>query len=58
MMTTADLALALLINRTSAYYAANPPTYMTYTEHTHVNAPTLGRSQDIDRSIAVRVADN
>jgi hypothetical protein len=58
MMTTADLAFALLINRTSAYYAANPPTYMTYVEHTHVNAPTLGRTQDIDRSIAVRVADN
>ncbi len=58
MMTTADLAFALLINRTSAYYAANPPAYMTYVEHTHVNAPTLGRTQDIDRSIAVRVADN
>ena len=58
MMTTADLAFALLINRTSQYYAANPPAYMTYVEHTHVNAPTLGRTQDIDRSIAVRVADN
>jgi hypothetical protein len=57
-MMTADLALAMLINRTSAYYNANPPTYMTYTEHTHVNAPSLGRTQDIDRSIAVRVADN
>jgi hypothetical protein len=57
-MMTPDLALALLINRTSAYYETNPPTYMTYVEHTHVNAPTLGRTQDIDRSIAVRVADN
>jgi len=57
-MMTADLAFALLINRTSAYYQANPPTYMTYVEHTHVSAPSLGRAQDIDRSIAVRVADN
>jgi hypothetical protein len=57
-MMTADLALALLINRTSAYYEANPPAYMTYVEHTHVNAPTLGRTQDINRSVAVRVADD
>jgi len=57
-MMTADLAFAILINRTSAFYLANPPVYMTYTEHTHVSAPTLGRAQDIDRSIAVRVADN
>jgi hypothetical protein len=57
-MMTPDLALAILINRTSAFYAANPPVYMTYMEHTRVNAPTLGRAQDIDRSIAVRQADN
>lgn len=57
-MMTPDLALAMLINRTSAFYQANPPAYMTYTEHTHVSAPTLGRAQDIDRSIAVRVSDN
>lgn len=57
-MLTPDLALALLINRTTAYYSANPPVYMTYTERTHVSAATLGRTQDIDRSVAVRVADN
>jgi hypothetical protein len=57
-MMTADLALALLINRTSAFYTANPPVYMTYLEHTQVSAPTLGRAQAIDRSIAVRIADN
>lgn len=57
-MMTADLALALLINRTSAFYQAHPPIYMTYVEHTRVSAPTLGRAQDIDRSIAVRVADD
>ncbi len=57
-MMPADLAFALLINRTSAFYQAHPPIYMTYVEHTHVSAPTLGRAQDIDRSIAVRVADD
>jgi hypothetical protein len=57
-MISADLALALLMNRTAQYYGANAPVYMTYDEYTHVNAPTLGRTQDINRSIAVRVADN
>jgi hypothetical protein len=57
-MIPADLAFAVLINRTSDYYQANPPAYMTYTERTHVTAPSLGRAQDINRSVAVRVADN
>ena len=57
-MIPADLAFAVLINRTSDYYQANPPSYMTYTERTHVTAPSLGRAQDINRSVAVRVADN
>lgn len=57
-MIPADLAFAILINRTSDYYRANPPQYMTYTERTHVTAPSLGRAQDINRSVAVRVADN
>lgn len=57
-MMTADLAFAMLINRTSAYYQAHPPTYITYVERMHITAPSLGRSQDINRSVAVRVADN
>jgi hypothetical protein len=57
-MIPPDLAFAILINRTSDYYLANPPVYMTYRERTHVTAPTLGRAQDINRSVAVRVADN
>jgi hypothetical protein len=57
-MIPADLAFALLINRTTDYYQAHPPAYMTYTERTHVTAPSLGRAQDINRSVAVRVADN
>ena len=57
-MIGADLAFALLVNRTTEFYQANPPAYMTYTEHTHVTAPAVGRSQDINRSVAVRVADD
>jgi hypothetical protein len=57
-MVPADIAFALLINRTTDYYVKNPPAYMTYTEHTHVTAPAVGRSQDINRSVAVRVGDN
>ncbi|MEO6836004.1 MAG: hypothetical protein ABI231_08895 [Candidatus Tumulicola sp.] len=57
-MIPPDLAFAILINRTSDYYRAHPPAYMTYTERTHVTAPSLGRAQDINRAIAVRVSDN
>jgi hypothetical protein len=57
-MMTADLALAMLINRTSAFFQSYPPVYMTYVEHTHVSAPSLGRAQDINRSVAVRIGDD
>lgn len=57
-MMTADLVLVLLINRTSASYESNTPVYMSYVEHTHISAPSLGRGQDINRSVAVRIADN
>jgi hypothetical protein len=48
----------MLINRTAGNFRQNPPAYMTYTEHMHVSAPSLGRTQDINRSIAVRIADD
>lgn len=57
-MQSADLAFALLINRTAQFYETNPPTYMTYREYTHVTAPALGRAEDINRSIEVRNADD
>lgn len=57
-MVPADVAFALLINRTSQYYTGHQPQYMTYIERTHVNAPAVGRSQDINRSVSVRVADD
>ena len=57
-MIGADLALALLINRTAAAYSARPPAYITYRERTRVTVPSLGRSQEIDRLVALRNADN
>ncbi len=57
-MLPADVALALLVNRTTQAFTQNPPTYMTYRERSHITVPSLGRSQDIDRTIAVRVADD
>lgn len=56
-MLPPDLALVQLINRTATAYVSNAPTYITYTEHTHVTA-SIGRMQDINRSVAVRQADD
>ncbi len=57
-MLPPDVALVQLINRTASAFAQNPPAYITYTEHTHISSPTLNRTQDIDRSVEVRQADN
>lgn len=56
-MLPPDLALVQLINRTAAAYMSNPPAYITYREATHVTA-SIGRSQDINRYVAVRQADD
>jgi hypothetical protein len=56
MMIPPDLALATLINHTAAVYQASPPTYITYREHTHVEG--ANRTEDIDRSVEVRAADD
>jgi len=56
-MLSPDLALALLINRTGQAYTASAPAYIAYTERTHITA-SIGRSQDINRSVVVRNADN
>lgn len=57
-MIPPDLALAQLINRTATAFVQNAPAYITYREHTHVTAPTLGRSQEINRAVQVRQADD
>jgi hypothetical protein len=56
-MLPPDLALALLINRTGQAYTASAPAYIAYTERTHITA-SIGRMQDINRSVFVRSADN
>lgn len=56
-MVSADVALANLMNRTAAAYVQNAPAFIVYREHTHVTA-SIGRAQDIDRSVKVRQADN
>jgi hypothetical protein len=56
-MLPPDLALALLINRTGQAYTASAPAYIAYTERTHITA-SIGRSQDINRSVVVRNADD
>jgi len=57
-MISPDLALAQLVNRTAVAYMQNAPLFMTFRERTHVTVPSFGRSQDIDRSVQVRVSDD
>jgi hypothetical protein len=57
-MVSADVALANLMNRTATAYVQNAPAFIVYREHTHVGAASLGRTQDIDRAVKVRQADN
>lgn len=57
-MLPPDIALALLINRTTDAYSHGQPAYMTYRERTHITVPSLHREQNIDRSVSVRVADD
>lgn len=55
-MIGADAALAALINRAAATYLTAAPTYITFRESTHIEGAS--KSEDIDRSVAVRVADD
>jgi hypothetical protein len=58
-MVGADLALAALINRCATVYDTAMPQYITFHEHTHITVSAFGgRIKDIDRAIAVRVADD
>ncbi len=55
-MISPDIAFALLVNRTAQTFEQSQPAYMTYRERTHVTG--ANRVQDINRSVAVRVADD
>lgn len=50
------MALAALINRAGNAYRSDAPVYMTYRESTHVDG--ANRSEDINRAVQVRVADD
>jgi hypothetical protein len=55
-MIGADAAFAALMNRAAAAYTSSAPAYMTYRETTHIEG--ANRSEDINRAVAVRVADD
>lgn len=57
-MISPDLALAQLVNRTAVAYTQHAPDFMTFRERTRVTVPSFGRSQNIDRSVKVRVSDD
>ncbi len=57
-MISADAALIDVINRTAVAYVQNAPAYITYREFTTAKAQSLGRSQSINRYVAVRQADD
>lgn len=57
-MLPPDVALVELINRTATAYVQNAPAYITYRERTHITAPSLGRTQDVNRFVQVRQADD
>lgn len=56
-MIPADLALALLVNRTADTYSTHAPSYIVYRESTSVSAPSMGRSQEINRDVYARNVD-
>ncbi|HTU70480.1 MAG TPA: hypothetical protein VMF11_09175 [Candidatus Baltobacteraceae bacterium] len=55
-MIGADAALAALIDRAANTYLTAAPAYITFRESTHVEG--ADRSEDINRYVAVRVADD
>ncbi len=56
-MVSADVALVNMMNRTASAYVQNAPVFIVYRERTHVTA-SIGRAQEIDRTVKVRQADN
>jgi len=55
-MIGADAALAALIDRAAAAYTNAAPAFITFHENTHVEG--ANKSEDINRYVAVRVADD
>ena len=57
MPVTPDIAFQQAANAAAARYDARPA-YVTYVEHTHINAPSIRQTVDVDRSVIVRTADD
>jgi hypothetical protein len=56
-MLSPDLAFQHCANTAAAYVEKAPP-YVTYRVTTHVNAPSAGRSRDVQRAVSVRTKDD
>ena len=56
-MVPPEIAFQHAANRAAAIYAAAPP-FVTYRVATHVSAPSLGKSRDVLRDVAVRTSDD
>ncbi|SRR5579875_439834 len=54
---TADIAFEQTANAAAAAWAARPA-YVTYVVHTHVEAPSVGQSVDVNRRVMVRSSDD
>jgi hypothetical protein len=57
-MIPPDQALLDVWNRTATAYVQNAPAYITYNETTHASSSSVGRTEDINRYVAVRQADD
>jgi len=55
-MIGADAAFIQIMDRAAAAYLSSPPAYITFRETTHIEGAS--RSEDINRYVAVRVADD
>ncbi len=56
-MVSADIAFQHAANTAAAAYAKAPP-FVTYRVVTHVSAPSLGKSRELARDVAVRTNDD
>jgi hypothetical protein len=54
---TADVAFQQAANAAAAAYASRPA-YVTYVTRTHISAPSMNQSVDINRAVMTRSSDN
>src|SRR5579872_1584657 len=54
---TADIAFQQAANAAAAHWDARPA-FVTYVVHTHVDAPSMHQTVDVNRRVSVRSSDN